>query len=323
MAFAVPQLSRTLLCLSPRQTLARAAAARGAGHPRLGGPLSSPPAQSAAPPRHAARVATPITSMAASPPVPGWDPAAATAEVVAGASFIRCVDIARGVCGALGGGGDDGGGDTSAESPAPSAADVALLRALLTSSNGARGFFVSYLGDPDVTVADAPPPAAVVDALTEAVVAETGSTSRVAGGGADDRAAVDAAAAPAADAGVVPPLLAKNLVMSSGMVVAYREADKTDLAAGSALTATRTELLLRSLLGGGADEGGDGADGGGAAAAAVPAIRLALGDMQTSVSRALDGVRGEAGGVYGPFLVKWGYTDAQLEAMRDALGRVL
>lgn len=125
----------------------------------------------------------------------------------------------------------------------------------------------------------------------------------------------------------MPTLLAKNLVMSTGMVVAYRQADKADLAEGSALTATRTERLLRSLLGGGADDGGDGGDGGGdgggAAAAAVPAIRSALVAMQTSVTRALDGVRGEAGGVYGPFLVKWGYTDAQLEAMRDALGRVL
>ncbi|GAB0498047.1 hypothetical protein MMPV_009387 [Pyropia vietnamensis] len=297
MAFVVPLLSHTLRFL-PRQPVVRWATARGAGYAR-GLPPSRSPARVAALPRVTAAplstATTPtVTSMAASsPPVPDWDPVAATAEVAAGASFLRCVDIARGLCGAL-------DGTTSGGPAPPSAADVTLLRALLTSSNGARGFFVSYLGDPDVTVADTPPSAAVVDVLTEAVVAAAGSTSGATGGAIADGAV---AATSAADAGVVPSLLAKNLVMSNAMVVAYRQEDKTDLAAGT----------------GDHDGGSDG----GAAAAAVPAIRSALVSMQTSVLRALDGVRGEAGGEYGPFLVKWGYTDAQLGAMRDALGRVL
>jgi hypothetical protein len=90
----------------------------------------------------------------------------------------------------------------------------AAITALVSTSNGARGFFVTYLTD-DRPTADQP-----TDAVIQAL-----KTS------------------PA----VVSELLVKNLAMSAGMAIAHRRANKEDMAQGSDRVQRRTANLIERL----------------------------------------------------------------------------
>lgn len=93
-----------------------------------------------------------------------------------------------------------------------------LLDAMLSSSNGARGFFVTLLSEEDVTIADADPlPPGLVSLLQRYATSET-----------------------------VADLLVKNLVMSTAMVHYYEAANQSELAGNSARTARRAEAVLRA-----------------------------------------------------------------------------
>lgn len=89
-----------------------------------------------------------------------------------------------------------------------------VLRALVSTENGARGFFVTYLSD-DRSFAD-PPSTAVITAL------QTAPT-------------------------IVSPLLIKNLVMSTAMAITHRRHQNEALAQGSDRVRSRSEQLIRQL----------------------------------------------------------------------------
>jgi hypothetical protein len=90
----------------------------------------------------------------------------------------------------------------------------ATLTRLLSSANGARGFFVTYLTD-DCPLADQPSDA-VIRALQSA---------------------------PA----IVPELLVKNLAMSSAMAVAHRRNQNEAMAQGSDRVQARTARLIQKV----------------------------------------------------------------------------
>jgi signal transduction histidine kinase len=85
---------------------------------------------------------------------------------------------------------------------------------LVSSENGARGFFVTYLSD-DRPLADAPTPA-ILAALQQSP-------------------------------SVVSPLLVKNLAMSTAMAIAHRRNQNEDLAQGSDRVRARTLGLIQAL----------------------------------------------------------------------------
>lgn len=94
-------------------------------------------------------------------------------------------------------------------------ADLAqTLMALLSSENGARGFFVTYLTD-DRPLADHPS-TAVVQALQSSP-------------------------------NIVAELLVKNLAMSSAMAIAHRRNQNQAMAAGSDRVQTRTIQLIQKV----------------------------------------------------------------------------
>jgi hypothetical protein len=85
---------------------------------------------------------------------------------------------------------------------------------LVSSENGARGFFVTYLSD-DRPLADAPTPS-ILEALQKSP-------------------------------GVVSPLLVKNLAMSTAMAIAHRRNQNEELAQGSDRVRSRTLGLIQAL----------------------------------------------------------------------------
>ncbi|MGI0489160.1 hypothetical protein ACN4EK_27425 [Pantanalinema rosaneae CENA516] len=89
-----------------------------------------------------------------------------------------------------------------------------VLRALVSTENGARGFFVTYLSD-DRPFADYPNPA-IVNALKTA---------------------------PA----IVAPLLIKNLAMSTAMAITHRRNQHEDLAQGSDRVRARSAQFIQLL----------------------------------------------------------------------------
>ncbi|MBL1173893.1 hypothetical protein [Pantanalinema sp. GBBB05] len=96
-----------------------------------------------------------------------------------------------------------------------SASEIELvLRALVSTENGARGFFVTYLSD-DRPWAD-PPNSAVIAALKTA---------------------------PA----IVSPLLVKNLAMSTAMAITHRRNQHEELAQGSDQVRWRSAQLIQHL----------------------------------------------------------------------------
>lgn len=104
--------------------------------------------------------------------------------------------------------------DQWAQGTLPEAEIAATVRDLVSSENGARGFFVTYLSD-DRPLADSPTPA-VIQALS---------------------AAPD----------VVSPLLVKNLAMSTAMAITHRRNQDDSLAQGSDRVQARTMALLQVL----------------------------------------------------------------------------
>jgi hypothetical protein len=88
------------------------------------------------------------------------------------------------------------------------------VAALVQTENGARGFFVTYLGD-DRPIADAPP-TAVLRALQTAPE-------------------------------IVAPLMVKNLVMSTAMAIHHRRNQDEDMVKGSELVRQRSLYLIQQL----------------------------------------------------------------------------
>lgn len=84
---------------------------------------------------------------------------------------------------------------------------------LVSSSNGARGFFVVYLSDPRS-----------FDAFTPAIVAALKTASAV-----------------------VSPLLVKNLAMSTAMAITHRRNHKEELVTGSNQVRARSQHLIQQL----------------------------------------------------------------------------
>lgn len=101
------------------------------------------------------------------------------------------------------------------------AENAALLQTMLASSNGARGFFVTLLSQPDVLLAEQSPlPAALQEILR----------SRC-----EDK--------------VVADLIVKNAVMSSAMALQYESQGESGMAVGSALTSKRSLKVLQATYG--------------------------------------------------------------------------
>lgn len=89
---------------------------------------------------------------------------------------------------------------------------AAAIARLVTTENGARGFFVVYLSS-DHTV------------QAEALIAEALEPSL----------------------SIVAPLLVKNLAMSTAMAITHQRNQRPDLRQGSERVQTRTEILIRLL----------------------------------------------------------------------------
>jgi hypothetical protein len=90
----------------------------------------------------------------------------------------------------------------------------AIIFALVSSENGARGFFVTYLTD-DRPLADQP---------SDAVIRALQSSPEI-----------------------VAELLVKNLAMSSAMAIAHRRNQKEEMAQGSDRVEARTAKLIEQL----------------------------------------------------------------------------
>lgn len=130
-----------------------------------------------------------------------------TAAELQGASFLDCVRHAETLLGF--------------RKTALPAENAALLEEMLATSNGARGFFVSLLSQPDVLLADQAP-------LPEALLAVLRARCT-------DK--------------VVADLIVKNAVMSTAMAVQYEREGKTGMAVGSALTSRRSGTILQATHG--------------------------------------------------------------------------
>lgn len=90
----------------------------------------------------------------------------------------------------------------------------ATVRALVSSENGARGFFVTYLSD-DRSIADQLAPAIVAALRTSPTI--------------------------------VAPLLVKNLAMSTAMAITHRRNQDESMVRGSERVRSRTAQLIQQL----------------------------------------------------------------------------
>jgi hypothetical protein len=143
------------------------------------------------------------------------------------------------------------------KTPAPEVLESAI-GALVKTANGARGFFVAFLSG-DSTVADAPPEA-IVRALRQSPE-------------------------------LVADLMAKNLAMSTAMVLTHEANGNAEQAAGSALTSRRSQQLIRLL--------------------ALPDLQQNLEALRVSAT--------QGGGEYQEFLDRWGYDDTQRQAIAEVI----
>jgi hypothetical protein len=149
----------------------------------------------------------------------------------------------------------------SLSSPADELLQPAIA-ALLQTSNGARGFFVTFLTG-DSPLADVPTPG-ILTALRSAPE-------------------------------IVASLMVKNLAMSTAMQLHHqRQADPVN-AAGSARVQARSRQLIQAL--------------------ALPEIRPELQQLLDSVST--------GSGEYQSFLVRWGYDQAQLQAIQTVVATMI
>eukprot|EP00177_Eucheuma_denticulatum_P001339 GFKZ01002433.1.p1 GENE.GFKZ01002433.1~~GFKZ01002433.1.p1 ORF type:complete len:231 (-),score=42.32 GFKZ01002433.1:890-1582(-) len=132
-----------------------------------------------------------------------------TRETLLSASFMACVEHTRAIVG---------------DAKTLSREQLDLISALLETSNGSRGFFVTVLSNEDVGLIDG-------DEFGDELI------QMIAEGGAEVR-----------------DLLTKNVVMSSCMVVYYERRGETELGKGSLLTRERAVRLAKQVLN--KDEGG-------------------------------------------------------------------
>ena len=198
------------------------------------------------------------------------------ARVVAAApSFEESLESAPAMCRSL----------QAGESPAG-------LAELVSSSAGARGFFVNYLTDPEWSVADAAePPASLASALVDA---------------------------PAE----VKEVMLMNVAMSSASRVAHDAAGDAESASASELTCERAVLLVAAL----APRAPALADalaalrGATTAAISPPETLGADEEAQLAAYVAIE-AGGEEQAVWEAFLERWYYDAEQLEGVSAALAR--
>eukprot|EP00441_Pelagodinium_beii_P019959 CAMPEP_0197660386 /NCGR_PEP_ID=MMETSP1338-20131121/50816_1 /TAXON_ID=43686 ORGANISM="Pelagodinium beii, Strain RCC1491" /NCGR_SAMPLE_ID=MMETSP1338 /ASSEMBLY_ACC=CAM_ASM_000754 /LENGTH=279 /DNA_ID=CAMNT_0043237723 /DNA_START=42 /DNA_END=879 /DNA_ORIENTATION=- len=135
------------------------------------------------------------------------DPLDWSLEQVKKASFMESAVYAGSLCRAL-------------EAGSAGAEHAERLKAMLGHSDGARGFFVTYLTDPALEkIADAP----------EGIPSLVGESLK------------------ASDISVVAPLAVMNVAMPTATVLTHKEAGDEKSAANSARTARRGKLVLQLL----------------------------------------------------------------------------
>lgn len=137
-----------------------------------------------------------------------------------------------------------------------------VLTSLVKTENGARGFFVTFLTD-HRPLADTPSAAVLLALQTSPEI--------------------------------VAPLLVKNLVMSSAMVIHHGRGGNQEMAASSARVRLRSAYLIKQLKG--------------------PGLQAQIQEMLASLTT------GE--GSYQEFLQRWGYDQGQRQVMREALEDVI
>lgn len=137
-----------------------------------------------------------------------------------------------------------------------------VVSALLKTQNGARGFFVTYLTD-ERSLADHPSPG-VIRALQSAPEE-------------------------------VADLLAKNLAMSTAMILTHQRHQKPEMAVGSKQVQRRSLQLIHQLN--------------------LPEVEAQLQHLQHSIAT------GE--GEYADFLNRWGYDGEQRQAIQQVLAQAL
>ena len=135
---------------------------------------------------------------------------------------------------------------------------TAIVSALVSSENGARGFFVTYLSAEHPLVD--PPAPGVIQGLTTAL-------------------------------DVVAPLLVKNLAMSTAMGMTHRQNQNQELAQGSDRVQARTARTIQAL----------------------PSEQLQ--HQAQKLAESIDSGTGD----YQGFLVRWGYSSEQQQAIRHQL----
>ena len=139
-----------------------------------------------------------------------------TADAIEAASFMDAVSLASTVCEAL-----VELESSSASSPAlSSSAAASLIPSFLTSSDGARGWFVSSLSDPQFRSA------ALSPAVPRAIVAAIAS--------APDPPTYD-----------LPRLMVMNVIMPLATAIAHESTGNTDGAAASLETFDRATALIK------------------------------------------------------------------------------
>jgi len=137
-----------------------------------------------------------------------------------------------------------------------------VISALVQTQNGARGFFVTYLTD-ERSLADHPSPGMI--------------------------RALQSAPQKVAD------LLAKNLAMSTAMILTHERHQKPEMAVSSKQVQRRTLQLMQQLN--------------------LPEVETQLQQLQHSIAT------GE--GQYADFLNRWGYDGEQRQAIQQVLTRAL
>ena len=167
-----------------------------------------------------------------------------------------------------------------------------LLRALVSSTSGARGWFVTLLTNPDYDAVFEPP----LDAsFLDALCASPDPNVR---------------------------LMTMNVAMSTATELAHAANGNADLAAGSALTKRRATVLVSELL---KEKGSDRLPG---LREAVAALLQAV-SMDEAAFEADRGRAGKKGGAetavdeWVTFCKKWGYGAAQRDAIRKQLEGLL
>jgi len=160
------------------------------------------------------------------------------------------------------------------------------LLCLLSSSNGLRAFFLSYLSDPDFTVADStPPPSSLLTSLD--TVCSTASATKF-----------------------VSQLLLQNIAMPVASTVAHRRASSSEGEAAATRSYRRAALLAGFIASSGSED-----------AVALPRV---LRTEQAAFASSLQyemtgGASGEKDFLWIGSIARWAYDQEQLTAIAEAI----